>query len=149
MKRLFPNSQRSKRMVCVGFLVSVAGIFLSPPFAQAGGVPGLPGWIPLEMEAINLYLAGMNQESSDPQDAVKTLRQARLDSTAAMANGGGANWAVMHNDSLIGQALILAETDAARTPQNTKAAHSPTNVRNNLARPAANRIQVTFKRTVK
>jgi hypothetical protein len=147
MKRLRPNFQRSNRLVSVGFLIAIAGIFLALT-VHAGTVPAPPPWIPFELKAISLYGAGLSQESSDPQGAVNTLRQAREESTAAITNGGGSNPAVMHNDLLIGQALMLAQADASRPPENTNAAPSQNSQKSgsaaaNTARPAGNHLHAT------
>jgi len=117
MKSSCLNFQRSNRILSVGFLMAIAGLFLVPAL-HAGQSQSPPAWIPYEREAISLYLLGMSQESSDPQVALKTLEKARQESFAAIVNGGGANAGVLHNDQIIGQALILAEENAAKAPQN-------------------------------
>ena len=152
MKTLRPGFQRSKRIVSAVFLTAVAGILTST--VHAGVVSAPPAWIHFELDAISLYGTGLNQESSNPQGAVKTLRQAREDSTKAITNGGGANPAVLHNDWLIGQALMLAQADAVKTPenQNHNAAPDQANQKNqksggkNPARPASNHTQAAGKR---
>ena len=106
-------------------LVSIS-LSLAAPAVRAGMVQRPPSWIPFEMDAINLCRSGMNQESSDPQGALKTLQQARQDSTAAIANGGGANWAVQHNDYVIGQAIMMAQRDATKNPGTQQAAENQT-----------------------
>jgi hypothetical protein len=119
MKRLRPNFQRSLGMAVATALGGIGiSILLAPSALRAGSLQSPPPWIPYEREAISLYLLGMSQETSDPQAAVKTLSKARQESFAAIANGGGANQAVQHNDALIGQALMLAQADAAKAPQN-------------------------------
>ena len=87
----------------------------------------------------------MSQESSNPQAAVQTLRQAREESTAAMTNGGGSNPAVLHNDWLIGEALMLAQADASRPMANTNATPNQDSQKSgsnaaNRARPAGNHL---------
>lgn len=105
------------------FLTGAAGVFLAPA-VHAGGISGPPQWYPFEMNAINLYRVGINQESSGPQGALTTLRQARQDSTEAIAHGGGTDPAVSHNDQLIAQALMAAQTraGAAKTSDTVQAA---------------------------
>ena len=119
MKKLRPDYYGSSGMLSVGFLTAVAGVFLfvATSDARAGELPSPPKWLPFEMKAINLYELGISRESSDMAGAVKTLQQARQDSTDAIVNGGGGNPAVLHNDSLIGEALMMAKLDAARTPE--------------------------------
>ncbi len=156
MKKLRQNFQRS-RLISAGFLASVAGILLSAPApaVHAGQIPSPPRWIRFELDAISLYNAGIHQEISNPQAAATTLRLARQNSTAAIANGGGANWAVLRNDQLIAQALMLAASDAARTPENKQAADNQTQTQTQrsggikLARSAGNHSQAPIKSVVK
>lgn len=105
------------------------------------------------MNAVSLCLEGMNQENSDPQDALNTLLLARRNSAAAMANGGGANGTVLHNDQVIARALMLAESDAARAPEIKQVADTQTQKTGGIKviRPPANHIQaiINFKRTAK
>lgn len=152
MKRSHQDFRRLKQTVSAGFLTAVAAAFLSVPISHihAGEVPGPPAWYPSEMEAINLYLNGVNQESSDPSGAAKTLLQARQASSAAIREGGGGNTAVLHNDALIARALITAQADAARTPVNNGATENQTSSgqnthRNNLVRPVGYHLQTTIK----
>jgi hypothetical protein len=96
------------------------------------------------MEAICLYRAGLNQEISNPQAALKTLEQARQDSFAAITSGGGANWAVQHNDQLIGQALMIAEMNKAPAtesqPQQAAANQNGSQNRSQSRRSGANKF---------
>ena len=147
MKELRPNLQRSKRPASFGSLIAATGMLLFTLIPiHAGIVPTPPKWLPPEMQAISLCRAGMNQESSDPQRALNTLRQARMASTAAIANGGGGNWVVLHNDQVIARALMMAEADAARAPQITKSPETQQSARTITSRPAANHILLTVKR---
>lgn len=142
MKSLRLNFQRAKRVVFAGFLTAVFGIFLSAPSAiYAGEASGPPAWYPFEREAINLYLAGVNQESSDPAGAVKTLLAARQNSSAAIRNGGGGNTAVLHNDQLIARALMTAQAGAVGTSENNQVTQSQQGSGNNQVKPGSNRIQ--------
>jgi len=113
------------------------------------------------MNAIMLCRRGMNQETSDPQAAIKTLRQAREASTAATSHGGGGNPAVIHNDAVIAHALLIAMADAAKTPENATVTGNNTAANtaaesqnpnqktggtgNNPARHSGNRIQANLK----
>ena len=115
--------QRPKTILSAGFLAAVVGTFLfvSVPAIHAGGLPNPPKWVPFELKAINLYELGINQESSDMASALKTLQQARQDSTDAIVNGGGSNPAVLHNDYIIGRALMMARMHATTTRENKPA----------------------------
>jgi hypothetical protein len=123
-------------MISAGFFTTVVGFFLSVPTPafSSGTVqnPAMPAWYPYEMAAANLYMSGIYQESSDPEAALKTLRKAREDSTAAIVNGGGSNPIVMHNDSLIAQALTALQ---AGKPENKEAPVNSTNDSNNSVKP--------------
>ena len=147
-------------MVLLGFLTVVAGVFLfvpaPTPAADAGKAQAPPPWVPFEMNAIMLYRTGVSQENSDPQGALKTLRQAREESTAAISHGGGGNPAVEHNDALIGHALAMALTDAAKTSEKDTAPATATNTAtanqnqkagnsNNPARSASSHFHVSVK----
>jgi len=123
MKKLRPNFCGLKGMVSSGFLTLVAVIFLfaSASASHAQGAPSPPKWVPFELKAINLYELGINQESSDMASALKTLQQARQDSTDAIVNGGGSNPAVLHNDYIIGRALMMARMHATTTRENKPA----------------------------
>ncbi len=147
MKRLCANFQRSRPIFSVGLLAAVTSLFLSLPAAalHAGQVLGPPGWFPLEIDAINLYESGIYQMKSNRQGAQITLRQARKDSVAAIADGGGANPAVLHNDWLISQALLAAQVNAVETPQDNNTAPDQASGGNNPARPSGTHIQPVFK----
>lgn len=147
MISLRPNFRQLKQIVRAGSLAAVAAIFLSLPSPAlfAGGIPNIPAWYRVEMDAISLYQSGINQESSDPAGAVKALRQARQDSTAAITEGGGNNPAVLHNDALIGKALMTAEALAAGVLENNPAAEQQKNNGNNQAKRNGNHLQATIK----
>ena len=152
MKSLLPNFWRPKHIVSAGFLAAVAGFFLSLPIspAYAGDIPAPPAWYPFEMEAISLYRYGVDQENSSPAGAVKTLLQARKYSTMAISKGGGGNTAVLHNDELIARALMTAQVDAARKPENNETTEtqksSGQNSRgNNVVKPVAYHAQTHVK----
>ena len=138
MKGLRSHLQRSGRTIPFRFLVAVVVVFLfvPAPAVHAGNVKGPPPWVPFELKAINLLEVGLRQENFDPQGAVNTLRQARLESTGAMTNGGGANAVVLHNDYVIAEALAYAQSGAASTAENNKAPQNQTNGRNNRAMSA-------------
>jgi hypothetical protein len=97
------------------------------------------------MKAISLYELGISQESSDPQGAVTTLQEARHDSTEAIANGGGGNAAVVHNDLLIAQALSTALEDQSRSPETKQAPEKQKNSRITLVRAGSSHSQAVGK----
>jgi hypothetical protein len=82
------------------------------------------------MDAFNLYQSGINQESSDPAGALKTLLQAQQDSRAAILHGGG-NSLVLHNDWVISHAVTTARMDASKTPGNNQSTTKPNTVAGN------------------
>jgi len=74
------------------------------------------------------------------QSAVKTLGQARQESTTAIVKGGGTNPDVLHNDMVIGAALLKAMAEEAKTPENTQTTQKPKSNGKNPVRPIAYHI---------
>ena len=161
MKGPCPHFQRSGRTIFFGFLAAVACIFLfvpvpglhagnvPAPALQAGKVKGPPPWVPYELKAINLLGVGLRQENFDPQGAVNTLRQARFESTAAITNGGGTSAVVLHNDAVIAEALMYAQSGAASMTENNKASQNQTNGGNNRAMSTSRTTPVISHRPVR